>query len=72
MFSKDAEHVNVMDEFMNGTFDNKKTNCREVWVNGILAINHPVYVLECVRDGLTGQKLAFSPFGEFPDNPNNL
>ena len=71
MFSKDAEHVNVMDEYMNGTFDNKRTNRREVWVNGILAINQPHYVLENIRDGLTGEKIKFAQFGTFPDNPNN-
>lgn len=71
MFAENAVEVNVMDEFMNGTFDNLKTNKRELWVNGILAINQPMYVLENLRCGITGEKLSFSPWKTFPDNPNN-
>lgn len=71
MFAKDAVEVNVMDEFMDGTFDNLKTGRREVWVNGILAINIPAYALDSIRCGITGEKVNLSDWKSFPDNPNN-
>lgn len=67
---KDAVEVNVMDEMMDGTFDNRVTNCREVWVNGTLAINIKSYVMPHVRLG-NGKPANLLPFGTFPDNPNN-
>lgn len=70
MFSKNAIEVNVMEEFMNGTFDNSVTKCREVWVNGILAVNMKDYVLPIARLG-NGQPANLAPWGYFPDNPNN-
>lgn len=62
MFAKDAIEVNVMDEFMNGTFDNRTTKCREVWCNGILAINMKEYVIPFARLG-NGKPANLLPWG---------
>lgn len=70
MFKSDAQEVNVMDEFMDGTFDNRVTKRREVWVNGILACDIPEYVFPHLKLQ-NGEPAKLSAFGTFPDNPNN-
>lgn len=70
MFSKEAKEVNVMDEFMDGTFDNRVTKRREVWVNGSLACDIPEYLFKHLKDQ-KGDKIELADFYTYPDNPNN-
>lgn len=70
MFKPNAQEVNVMDEFMDGTFDNRVTKCREVWVNGILACNIKDYTFPHLRLQ-NGEPANLIAFGSYPDNPNN-
>ena len=49
-----------------GTFDNKQTNTRQVFVNGIMAYDIPAYVIPMMRD-MSGTPVEMFEFGHFPD-----
>ena len=51
-----------------GTFDNKRTNTRQVFVNGIMAYDIPSYVIPVMRDR-SGNAVEMFEFGHFPDLP---
>lgn len=54
----------------NGTFDNKRTNTRQVFVNGIMAYDIPAYVIPVMRDR-SGSPVEMFEFGHFPDLPRH-
>jgi hypothetical protein len=56
---------------LEGTFDNRKTNCREVWVDGELVCNLNSSSFEHLKlqNGVPANLIAF---GSYPDNPCNI
>lgn len=54
-----------------GTFDNKQTNTRQVFVNGILVYDIPAHTIPLMRDK-SGNKVDMFNFGHFPDLPNHF
>jgi hypothetical protein len=68
--SKDKGVLRFGEELTDGTFDNKKTNTRQVFVNGIMAYDIPSYVIPNMRDR-AGNKVEMFEFGHFPDFPIN-
>lgn len=56
-------------DVLNGTFDRLHNKTREVWVNGILALEIQKAAFPHMRDGRTGQLLNLAPFGTYPDLP---
>jgi hypothetical protein len=60
-----------MNEYLEGTFDNRKTKCREVWVNGELVCNLNSSSFEHLKlqNGVPANPIAF---GSYSDNPDNI
>ena len=54
-----------------GTYDNRATNKREVWVNGIFAVNVPAVAFSHLRDS-RGLPITVAPWSYFPDAPRNI
>lgn len=64
----EQKNIEAMEVIKDGTFDNRRTNTRQVFWNGILAYDIPHYAIPIMRDRF-GNKVKMSDFGTFPNFP---